>query len=82
MYVKTLVAFHDNERDVDRKVGEEFVVSKERFEAINAVGESRIGKPLVEEVDRPQQPSDKQTPEARAKKATGRRAAAKKKAEE
>ena len=49
MNVVTLVDFHDNLKDVDRKRGEQFVVSRERFEEINAVGMSKIGKPIVEE---------------------------------
>jgi hypothetical protein len=73
MYVTTLVNFHDNLKDVDRKRGEVFVVSRERFEEINAVGEKRIGAPIVEEVQREDQPA-KETPEKRAKAARSTRA--------
>ena len=77
MYVKALVNFHDNLKDVDRKQGEEFVVTKERFEQINAIGMQRINAPIVEEMQRPEAPA-KETPEARAKKAPSRRRATKK----
>ena len=76
MYVKALVDFHDNLKDVDRKRGEEFVVTQDRFKEINAVGMARINSPIVEEVSRPEPP--KETPEARAKKAPAKRRAAKK----
>jgi len=69
MNVVALVDFHDNLRDVDRKAGEEFVVTKDRFAEINAVGESRIGAPIVEEVVRTAEAKGKQTPETRAKRA-------------
>ena len=59
----TLVDFHDNAKDVDRKRGEEFVASRERFEQINAIGMEKIGRPLVGEVE------EKSAPEARASKA-------------
>ena len=68
MNVVTLVDFHDNSKDVDRKRGEQFVVTRERFEEINAVGMSAIGKPIVGEVE------TKATPEQRAAKARSKRA--------
>ena len=75
MNVKALVDFHDNLRDVDRKAGEEFVVSRERFEEINAVGEARIGGPIVEEVVRTVEAKQAETPESRAaKRRTARKA--------
>jgi len=71
MYVKALVDFHDNLKDVDRKSGEEFVVTKERFEQINEIGMNCINAPIVEEVPRIEQL--KETPESRAKKAPAKR---------
>ena len=76
MYVKALVDFHDNLKNVERKAGEEFVVTKERFEEINKVGLAAINAPIVEEVERVAPP--KQTPESRAKKAPSRRRSTKK----
>ena len=77
MNVKALVNFHDNLRDVDRKVGEEFVVSKERFEEINRIGNEKVGSPLVEEVVRTVEAKGVQTPESRARKAQSTRKARK-----
>lgn len=75
MNVVALVDFHDNLRDVDRKRGEEFVVTKERFDEINAAGQrSWLRGPMVEEVAREAVvKSAKQTPESRAAKAPARR---------
>ena len=53
MVVKALIDFHDNLRDIDRKAGETFIVSKERFEEINAVGMEKVNHPIVEEVEQP-----------------------------
>lgn len=53
MNVKALVDFHDNLKDVNRKAGEVFIVSKERCEEINAVGMEKTGAPIVEEVEQP-----------------------------
>ena len=72
MRVITLVDFHDNAKDVDRRRGEEFVVSKERFDEINAVGQERIGRPIVGEVP------GRQAPEERAAKARATRRSARK----
>ena len=72
MRVMTLVDFHDNAKDVDRRRGEEFVVSRERFDEINAVGQERIGRPIVGEVP------EKQAPEERAAKAKATRRSARK----
>jgi hypothetical protein len=69
MNVKALVDFHDNLRDVDRKAGEEFVVTRERYEEINAIGAEKIGAPIVEEVVRTAEAKGVQTPEKRAKRA-------------
>jgi len=75
MNVVALVDFHDNLKDVDRKRGEEFVVTRERFDEINAVGEaSWFNGPIVEEVSRDKAvQSGKQTPESRAAKAPAKR---------
>jgi len=74
MNVKALVDFHDNLRDVDRKAGEEFVVSQERFDEINAAGESSwFAGPLVEEVVRTVEAKQAETPESRAAKAPSKR---------
>jgi len=77
MNVVTLHDFHDNLRNVDRKVGEEFVVTKERFQEINAVGMARINGPIVEEVVRTETAKAVQTPESRAKAAPAKRRARK-----
>ena len=53
MNVKALVDFHDNLKDVDRKAGEVFIVTKKRFEEINAIGMEKIEAPIVEEVEVP-----------------------------
>lgn len=68
MYVKAMVNFHDNLKDVDRKVGEQFTVSRERYEEINAIGMEKIGAPIVSAVQ-----ENPQTPESRAKKASVKR---------
>lgn len=78
MRVKVLANFHDNLKDVDRKCGEEFVVTKDRFAEINAVGMECIGAPIVEEVVE-KAVAVKETPESRASKAPAKRRAAKKK---
>lgn len=78
MNVRALVDFHDNQRGVERKAGEEFVVSAERFEEINAVGMEKISAPIVEEVVRTAEAKQAETPETRAKKAPARRRTAKK----
>jgi len=51
MKVTTLVEFDDLKAGVRRFPGDMFVVSKERFAEINAVGKQKIGKPIVEEVE-------------------------------
>jgi len=64
MRVIAICDFHDNQKDVDRKRGEEFVVTRDRYEQINAIGMEKIGGPLVEiSAD---DPEPKQTPEKRA----------------
>ena len=76
MQVTVLVDFHDNLKNVDRKRGEQFVVTKERFEQVNQVGMDKIGAPILEEVVRKPAP-EKETPESRAKKAPAKRRARK-----
>ena len=71
MYVTALVDFHENLKGVDRKRGDMFVVTKSRFEEINAVGMERIGAPIVEasaETTPESRAAGKQTPESRAAK--------------
>lgn len=76
MRVTALVDFHDNAKDVDRKRGEEFVVSSERFAEINRTGVEKHGFEFVREI--PCEPSNgKQTPEERAAKAPAKRRAQK-----
>ncbi len=75
MNVVALVDFHDNLKGVDRKAGEEFVVSRDRYEEINRIGNEKAGIPLVEEVVRTVEAKGVQTPEAR--KASARRRAKK-----
>lgn len=76
MRVKTLVSFHDNLKDVDRKAGEEFVVTRERFDEINRIGIEKAGRELVCEIASEPAPA-KQTPEKRAADAPARRRARK-----
>lgn len=69
MNVVTLVDFHDNVKNVDRKRGEQFVVSRERYDEVNAVGIDAIGAPILEEVTREAAAQNgKQTPESRRRK--------------
>jgi len=77
MNVKALVDFHDNLRNVNRKAGEEFVVTKERFDEINRIGDEKIGAPIVEEVVRTVEAKGAETPESRAAKAPAKRRARK-----
>ena len=67
MNVVTLVDFHDNAKDIDRKRGEQFVVSRERFDEINRIGNEKVGRDIVGEVEQ------KSSPEDRAAKARSRR---------
>ena len=78
MNVKALVNFHDNLRDVDRKSGEEFVVSKDRYEEINRIAAETYGSPFVEEVVRTVEAKGAETPEGRAADAPSKRRARKK----
>ncbi len=67
MRVTVLLDFHDLAKGVDRKVGEEYVVTKERFDEVNAIGMAKVGSPILAESERTD-PIGKQTPESRAKK--------------
>ena len=50
MKIRVLKDFRDLKEDLDRKVGEEFIVNKERFEELN-IKLQKFGKgPWVEEV--------------------------------
>lgn len=50
MKIRVLKDFRDLKEDLDRKVGEEFIVNKERFEELNTKLQ-KFGKgPWVEEV--------------------------------
>ena len=73
MNVIALVDFHDNLKGVDRRRGEQFIVSKERFEEINAVGQERIGGPIVGEVEVKHAPEERGE-RAKAKRRTARKA--------
>lgn len=75
MNVVTLENFHDNLNDVDRKRGEEFVVSRDRFEEINRIGVEKIGVPLVEEAKREEEAGEARG--SRAPKAASKRRAGK-----
>lgn len=46
MKVKTLIAFHDLKEDKDRKIGDVFICSKQRYQEILKA----YKEPLVEEV--------------------------------
>ena len=74
MNVIALVDFHDNLKDVDRRRGEQFVVSKERFEEINAVGQERIGGPIVGEVEVKHAPEERAAKAKATKRRTARKA--------
>lgn len=67
MRVTVLMNFYDVAKGVDRMVGEEYVVTKERFEQVNAIGMEKVGSPILAESERTD-PVGKQTPESRAKK--------------
>ena len=80
MRVVTLRDFHDNLKDVDRKRGEVFIVTRERFEQINSIGMEKTGANLVAESADGPKPT-KQTPEKRASAAkSARKGAAEEKA--
>lgn len=64
MNVVVITEFDDVKKGVRRYPGEEFVVSKERFDEINAVGMRRLNAPLVKEKEAP-----KEEPKAEAKPA-------------
>ena len=80
MNVVALVDFKDNEKNVQRLKGEEFTVTKERFEAINSVAPRHGLDAIVAEVVRTAEApkAAKQTPESRAAKAPAKRKTAKK----
>ncbi|MBR3385095.1 MAG: hypothetical protein IKG69_07845 [Atopobiaceae bacterium] len=67
MRVTVLMNFYDVAKGVDRMVGEEYVVTKERFEQVNAIGMEKVGSPILAESERTD-PVGKQTPESRAKR--------------
>lgn len=69
--------FHDNLKDVDRRKGEEFVVTQERYDEINAIGQEKIGEDIVAITAADPEPA-KQTPEKRASAAKSARKKAKK----
>jgi hypothetical protein len=71
MNVVTLIDFHDNSKDVDRKLGEQFVVSRERSDEIKRIGKEKIGRDLVGDVAAKQAPEDRAA-KARAKRRSGR----------
>ena len=71
MNVKTLYEFHDNLKGVRRKVGDEFVVSRERFAEINEAGMAQVGQPLVEMV--PEEPRTPESGKAQARKRTAKK---------
>ena len=75
MRAVVLVDFHDNKSKVDRKAGEEFVVSRERFEEINSIAPKHGLKEIVGEVVRTETAVGKQSPESRAAKAAKSRKA-------
>lgn len=51
MRATTLIQFDDKKAGLRRIVGEEFTVSRDRFDEINATGMAKIGKPLVAEAE-------------------------------
>lgn len=77
MNVVAKVDFYDIQKGIARKSGEEFVVSRERFDEMNSVGYEKLGAPLVEEIARDAQVG-KETPESRAAKAPSKRRSQKK----
>lgn len=81
MNVVVITEFDDVKKGVRRYQGEEFVVSKERFDEINAVGMRRLNAPLVKEKEAPkaeQKAEEKPAAKKPARKATGTRKAASK----
>lgn len=55
MKVKALIKFKDLKEDKIREIGEEFIISKERYEEILKVGV------LVEEIEEPKEEEVKET---------------------
>lgn len=55
MYAIAQVGFYDLKKDVERKAGEVFLVSQDRFDEINANGE-RAGMGVVLKVKEEKQP--------------------------
>ena len=70
MNVVVITEFDDVKKGVRRYPGEEFVVSKERFDEINAVGMRKLNAPLVKEKEEPK-------PEPEPKPATAKKTATK-----
>lgn len=48
--VRAIVPFNDLLEGTYRMVGDEFAVTKERFEQINRTGEEQLGRPYVEKL--------------------------------
>ena len=65
MYVKALVDFHDNLKNVDRKRGEVFIATEERFAEINSVAPRHGLEAIVERVG--EEPKPEQKPEPKRK---------------
>lgn len=68
MYAVALVDFHDNQKGVDRKKGEEFLVTKARYDEINSKAANFGLEAIVGESVRTAK-AVKETPESRARKA-------------
>lgn len=49
-YVVALSPFYDTKEGVNRSAGEEFEVTEERFDEINAAGKAQLGADLVNEI--------------------------------
>ena len=68
MYVKALVNFHDNLKNIDRKRDEVFIVTEERFAQINSVAPRHGLVAIVERVgDEKAEPEKKEEPKRKGR---------------
>lgn len=68
MKVKVLKQFRDKKEEADRKVGDEFIVSKERFEEINSTWAGKLVEEIKEENLKKDVKEDKKGPVKKDKK--------------
>lgn len=60
MKVEALIEFNDYKENVTRRIGEEFVISKERFDEITLTSKNYgNGKPWIKTIEEPKQKATK-----------------------